>query len=219
MQSFDRSKPFGKITPAMDVDGCDNPAVYEQDGMLFDAHGMPCVPGGAAARTMVPPTPPAAMAQEPTMSVDALIAGAESMPYTRLLKHAKEILGPSCPGGGKQPIIDALVAAKAEYEARKAKKMTASAARPASEEPAPAPSADQAPLPPTPPMPIAAPSAAVKPGVDLAAWGRGQKDYLFGEVQKAVRQQYHAQLSERRDVVDLLVQQGVITSAQARQDV
>jgi hypothetical protein len=58
-----------------------------------------------------------------------------------------------------------------------------------------------------------------KSGIDLAAWARGQKHYLAGEVFKALRNEYHVQLSERRDAVDFLIAQGVIEASQARTDV
>lgn len=71
-----------------------------------------------------------------------------------------------------------------------------------------------------PPVPAPPPPAnGIVDGVDLAAWGRGQKDYLFGEIRKAVRKGYHAQLTERRDVIDLLIAQRVIAAAEARKDV
>lgn len=195
---FDKKRPYGKIAPPMTIDGYDLPAMYEQDGRLFDAYGYECKPGASRARD--------AEADDDTttdgpMSVDALLRDADTMQYARLLKHAKQILGPTCPNG-KQPIIAALREAKAAYEQRQATRRTA---RPATEAPTPAEAGTPAPV--------------VAGGVDLAAWGRGQKDYLFGEVQKAIRATYHAQLSERRDAVQLLIDQGVITARDARQDV
>lgn len=55
--------------------------------------------------------------------------------------------------------------------------------------------------------------------VNLAAWGRGKQQYIFGEVAKAIRTKFHKQVSERRDAVDFLIEQGVVSAAEARKDV
>ena len=75
-----------------------------------------------------------------------------------------------------------------------------------------APSPD--PIPAAPP-----PSNGVIDGVDLAAWGRGQKEYLFAEVRKAMKKGYGTQVTERHDAVDFLIAQRVIGKGEARKDV
>lgn len=200
---LDKTRPMGKITPPMEVGGCDRPAMYEQDGKLFCAHGMECTPDALAPAVATEPVKVEKPAEEAPMSVEALLRDGPSMPYAKLAKHAKAILGPTCPSG-KQPIIDALSAAKTAFEARQAERKTAKVVEP---EKAPEPA-----------VAAAAPAKATG-GVDLAAWGRGQKDYLFGEVQKALRTAYHVQLSERRAAVEFLIEQKVISAQQARRDV
>jgi hypothetical protein len=71
-----------------------------------------------------------------------------------------------------------------------------------------APAAESAPAP-----------AVAGTGLDLAAWGRGQKDYLPPELFKAIRAKYNVQLSQRRDALDLLIKEKVITAAEARKDI
>lgn len=206
LQRLDKAKPFGKIVPPLEVRGCDRPAVYEQDNKLFDTHGFECGPDDAPAvvEAVAEPEVEDDTTTEPAMSIDALLRDGPSMPYGKLLKHAKVVLGPQCPGG-KQPIMDALTAAKVAFDERLAKRRTAKAAAPA---PAPVPEAA---------VPVA--QAVSANGVDLGAWGRGQKDYLFGEVQKAIRTTYGRQVNERRDAVEFLIDEKVVTAQQARQDV
>jgi len=52
--------------------------------------------------------------------------------------------------------------------------------------------------------------------LDLAAWGRGQTEYLFGEVRKAIRDKYHVSVTETRDAVDILIENGVVSLENAR---
>ena len=64
----------------------------------------------------------------------------------------------------------------------------------------------------------AAPAAPAAPSgeVDLAAWGRGDADYLFGDVAKAIAEKHHRIVQNTRDAVDALIEDEVITSAEAR---
>jgi hypothetical protein len=66
--------------------------------------------------------------------------------------------------------------------------------------------------------------------VDLAAWGRGEREYLWAEVQKAIDdyamaeiekiiQARFAGITDRAAAVDLLVEEGIIEPGQARRDV
>lgn len=190
-EKLDRSKPFGRIAPPLTIEGFDVPAHYEQHGQLFDAHDR-----ALSVAKEEKPVEKKADAPATVMSVEELFVSADTIAYPVFHKHAKAILGEKCPSG-KKAILAALADAKKAYDERKAK-----VAAPVVEEPDPA-----------------APAPAKASGVDLAAWGRGQKNYLFNEIQKAVRATYHAVLSERRDVLTLLIEQGVITAAEARKDV
>lgn len=173
MRMLDQARPFGKVSPPLDLDGCEMAAHYEQDGVLFDAHGKPCRPEDQKAKA-----PPAA----------AVVAA--------------KVLEPVV----SAPVVVEPEAAAADDSPRKKR----AAARAAANAKAPSPE----PIPAEPP-----PSNGIVDGIDLAAWGRGQKEYLFAEVRKAVKKGYGAQIPERRDVVDFLIEQRVISAAQARKDV
>jgi hypothetical protein len=69
-----------------------------------------------------------------------------------------------------------------------------------------------------------------KVAVDLAAWGRGERDYIFDEVRLAIDERIireierivdsrFVSLQTRRDAVEWLIKEGVIEAAQARADV
>jgi hypothetical protein len=55
--------------------------------------------------------------------------------------------------------------------------------------------------------------------VDLAAWGRGEMDYRTGELLEAIDARFARVVTDRRQALDLLLDEGVITVAEARQDV
>jgi hypothetical protein len=215
----------GKITPPWQPDDCDRPAHYDFRGQLLDQYYRPIIPGQPLPVEPKPVVSPVAVTEaailaEPLADTDeitpaALLREANSMPWGKFQKQAKRILGKTCPAG-KQAIIGALTTAISEYEARKAKRSTQHNGMSwdsltGGEE---AKAAET-------PVPVAAPAApnAKGSGVDLAAWGRGAKDYLFGDVSKAIRAKYGAQFTERRDARDFLVDQGLVPASQARQDV
>lgn len=147
MTTFNRTQPHGKISPPMPIEKWDTVAHYEQNGILFDAHGLPCDPAIRAK-------------------------------------------------AAEAPKADAPKAAATTAKPAKGKKAA---------EPAAAPAAPAAPAP--------------APSLDLAAWARGQKDYLPPELFKAIRAKYNVQLSQRRDAIDLLIKEGVVTAAEARKDI
>jgi len=231
MQTLDRKRPYGTITPPWngDNDEFDRPVKYDQDGKLFDIHGLEVVRGNPAKvkRVAAPvveeapvdneddddietdaPAPvaaaPVAPPAAPIPSPADLLARAPTMAYAKLTKEAKRVLGPACPAG-KPAIIAALEAAAKVYA-----------------------------VPTPPPAPPAAPYSGAngmtwsgQPGatageLDLAAWGRGQKEYLFAEVRKAIRTKFGRTIAgehERTDAVDFLIEAKVITAAEARKDV
>lgn len=168
MRMLDQARPFGRVSPPLEVDGCELPAHYEQDGVLFDAHGHPCRKEDAAK-----PAP-------------VVVTTVETA-----------------------PVVETVVIAPVEPPVDESPRKKRAAARAAN---AKAPSPE--PIPAAPP-----PANGIVNGIDLAAWGRGQQEYLFAEVRKAVKKGYGAALDERRAVVDFLIEQRVITAAQARTDV
>lgn len=239
---LNRNRPFGRITPPWQDHDMDRPAFYEQDGKFYDQHdrlierGKPLRPiAQAPAAPVEAPTPqvqvpmPPTVVEEPTptqrdpldhdgnghkggslpasdladtLTAADLLANAAHIPWPTFRKAAQRILGSSCPAS-KKAILDELKKAAegvddfADVQARNAR---------------PRPAA----VPKQPAGPV-----TIKGGVtvDLAAWGRGQKDYLWSEVQKAIRQQYHKQVTERRDALDFLIEEGVITADSARKDI
>lgn len=153
---LDRTRPFGKVSPPMTVPGCEMPAHYEQDDILFDSQDRP------VDKKLWDDGDDVAEAPAPAAKAAAPAPG-------KVKGTPKTAAAPKAPAG---------------------KKAAATAA----------PAADTS-------------------GVDLAAWGRGQKDYLSQEVFKAIRGKFNAVLSERRDAVDLLIKEKVITAEEARRDV
>lgn len=220
MQKLDRSRDFGTVSPPWQPDNCDRPAHYEQEGRLYDAHdrliepGKPA-PAGPATAKAIAAEAVQAEDEEVGLSPAQLVAQADTLPYGAFRKQAKVILGETCPSG-KVAILAALNAAIEAYNARVA------ARRGPSPAPTPTKSAGMTwgGLTGEEPAPSAAP---LKPGeIDLAAWARGQREYLFAEVRKGIRTKFNKQITgeyERRDAVEFLVEMKVISAAEARKDV
>jgi hypothetical protein len=189
MNMLNRSKDFGKIAPPFQADDFDRPAYYEQGGKFFDAHDREIEPGKPLA--VEEPEPDVDEDDSSPIPATELLAQLDTMPWNQFAAEAKKILGPECPRG-KQAITVALEQAIEAYEKRKTSRSSGSQ---------PAPGSDS------------------NTGVDLAAWARGQTDYIFSEVAKELRSKYNVRLTERRDAVDFLVAEGVITAKEARRDV
>lgn len=204
---MNRNSPFGKISPAMMEGEMDRPAHYEQDGKLFDAHDRWIEPGKplVVAKTAAPRVDVAAAVE--AIPASRLLEQADTMAWSKFRLQAKKILGETCPGD-KEGIKAALAAGIAFVQAREEKR-------------APPAQADQAGLSwDSITGGNEASAAAVAPGgVDLKAWATGQREYLFGEVQKAIRKTYNKQITERVDAVTFLIEQGIVTADQARRDV
>lgn len=56
-------------------------------------------------------------------------------------------------------------------------------------------------------------------GIDLRAWGMGQADYIWTDVQKAIRSKFSIRSSNKYDAVTSLIEQKVISETEARADV
>lgn len=205
MHKLDRNRDFGRVTPPWQPDNCDRAAHYEQGGKLFDQHGHEIVPGRRGPAATVSEAPALETGVE-TLSITDLMANADTIPFPTLRKRAREILGETCPSG-KQAIIAALTVARQGYEERQARRVAAATQEQSTDD-------DDAPE-----VPPSMPAVTTVNGIDLAAWGRGKIDRLFAEVQKAIRIQYSKQVTERRDAVEFLIEQGAITAAEARTDV
>lgn len=227
MRKLDRARAFGKITPPYEADDFDRPAFYEQDGAFFDQHDREIVPG-QPLQQIVPHAPGPVTKEsdpeprhpldhdgdghpggslpagpvDPAMSPAELLASADTLPWPQFRKQAKAIFGPECPAN-KDAIKVALEQAIAGYEASQQRRAERAAA----------PQQEAAPTPPP-----AAP-AGKSSGIDLAAWGRGKTEYLFGDIRKEIRSRYGKVVTERHDAVDFLIEQGLITAESARKDV
>lgn len=191
---LDRSKPFGKIAGDMFIpDGCDRPAHYEQAGMFFDAHDRVIEPGKSAS---IVPTEDDDddVVDAPEMTVAQLLQQADMLHWRKFKAHAAKVLGAECPAS-KSAIIEKLHEVQKEFDARLAQKKKAA------------------------PAPVVVAATVAGKGVDLAAWARGQKEYLFGDIRKAIKAQYGRNVQERDDAVEFLVEQGVVYAEHARQDV
>lgn len=215
MQKLNKSRPFGRVTPPYPVPGTGQLAAYEQDGRFYDAHMalISTEPPRAAAPTpalvIAPPPveaspaavqavvtstetaePAAAPAPAAQIGPAELLAASHSMAWPKFRAEAQRILGPACPPS-KGGIVAALEAMVSGVS---------TVAQPASTGPV-------------------NPTSPVIDGVDLAAWARGQKDYLFGDIQKALRKGFSKQVTERVDAVNFLVDEKVLSAEDARKDV
>lgn len=186
---LDRSKPFGKISGE----------IYIPDGCDRPAHYEQAGLMFDAHDWLLEPGVPVSAYTEAAddeaeddveaLTVAEVLRGADTMSARVLKAHAKRVLGDAAPTT-KATIIEALQAAQAEFDARQAKKARERA-----------------------------PKAPVAKGVDLAAWARGHKEYLWGDVRKTIKAAYGRNVNERDDAVEFLIGQGVITANEARQDV
>jgi hypothetical protein len=210
MRKLDKDEDYGWITPPWRKKEWDRAAHFDQNGRFFDQHGLEIIAGQPLDKveTEEKVKEVVVKAKAVPISPPQLIAAAKTMPWPKFHKEARRILGKDCPSN-KAAIVDALQAAIAAYEARQSKRHKGKA------------EAAVAPIVTAPAKP--APKANGKTTVDLRAWGSGQKEYRSAEVIKAVRDKYSLQVGAgdhwRRDVVELLITEKVISAAQARRDV
>jgi hypothetical protein len=52
---------------------------------------------------------------------------------------------------------------------------------------------------------------------DLALWGRGAKDFIWAHIKDAILAHYNRAVDNRRDAVDLLIDEGLVRPDQARE--
>jgi hypothetical protein len=203
MQKLDRSRDFGVITPAyIDTDTMDRPAVTSQDGKLFDVYDNEIVSGVPGPAVVDPPT----NKDNPSprrLPVSELIANAHTMPWAEFKRQAKAILGNTCPAS-KEQIITTLSKAQAEYDERKSRRIgpplgDLSNTLEAGEEQSSAP-----------------PPVQQIGTIDLSAWGRGQKQYLFADVRKAIRTRFSRSVTTVRDAIDALIDEEIVQANVAR---
>jgi hypothetical protein len=242
-----KRRDVGKIVPAWHPDEFDRPAHYQFKDKFFDAHGREIVPGEPLQEEdMADEDAEGEDDGHAGLSPAALIGQANTMPWSRFKALAQELLGPTCPKAkpGIVARLQALVEGrqtKVTTVSRKGVAITEAAPKDAPQEapkaggkpkngggakswpaapkekPAPAAEAAEASTPPTAPAAKASPAA--QPGVvDLAAWGRGEVDYLNGPLAKAAKAELKVPLTERREILDALIDNGVIEADEARTD-
>jgi hypothetical protein len=235
-----KRRDVGKISPPFTPDQFDRPAHYQLGDKFFDAHGYEIVPGEAFER---PAEDEAGDDDEGGgIAPAALIAQANTMPWSQFKALAQEILGDGCPKnkGGIVARLQALVdgrvlkdAAPVQRETRPLASAAAGSAKPwpatpkekpavapvPSRKPA-APQSASAPVAAAPAKPAGAKPAAANgtAGIDLAAWGRGEANYLNGQLTKAAKAQFSVAFTERRDILDHLIAEGVVSADEARTD-
>lgn len=199
---FNPQKPYGKFCPPW------KGVAFEQDGHYYDskhnevtADGEPVLNGKIGvieeetpAEAPVPPKSKNGDSGELYIDITDLLER-KNMPFMAFKKAARQHLGDSTPTL-KADIIRALEAKAA---------------------------AAQTPPPPPPnggpthnkenPKPHVAPN-----GVDLVAWmdKRVGKQYLMGDVFAAIQVLYHRKVSNERDAVNFLIDEGVVPAEYAR---
>jgi hypothetical protein len=52
--------------------------------------------------------------------------------------------------------------------------------------------------------------------IDLVAWGKGDVEYLWADLQKTFKARYHREIGNKRDAVDTLIEVGALNPDQAR---
>lgn len=214
MLKLDRFKPFGTVHPPEIQSGHDRPAAAFQDGKWFDAHDREIVPGQPLSAAMAADDVDENAPDQP-MGPAELLAGADSIALALFQREARRILGEACPAA-KHDMVRALKKVVGEFGERPRKQRLPRAA-PEAPDSDPPDTGEEA----KPQVP-AKPAKAKAGSVDLAAWARGHKDYLFGDVRKALRQQYSVQIAganERMDALQFLIANGVVTAAEARADI
>ena len=196
MQKIDFKKPHGTITPPWLGPGMNRAALYEQDGKHYDAQGVLVEAGQPAP---IKPVPPASETVSTPETVSKTVSAPEIHTPQSLLDSADTMPFQTWKKhakkilgpecpGSKAQIIIVLGKAIAGYQDKKAKV----------QEPAK--------------------PAVKKSSVDLKAWALGQREYVFGELQKAIRADHSRQVATRVDALDFLIEVGVVEASQARQD-
>lgn len=187
-----------------------NGAAYELDGTYYDVQGRPMakdangepIPMDTADEPAQSPSKPAGKAKaagkgkpkaddvnppkDAAELAEWIDAGAVN--YLIALKFARQFLGAKAP--------------RPKDELIKALRQHGKAPAPVQQQPEVERKADKV--------------DAVVGNIDLAAWGRGQANYLAGDIYKAIGERFGRRVMETRDAVDVLIKEGVITEDQAR---
>jgi len=230
MRRLDGKRAFGTVMPPLQMPGCDRLVAFEQSGQYFDIHqrqvvpGQPLNPDDEAAHQVdddrAHETGVEESSSDYTMPLSELIAQAPAMVFNRFKMLAREFLGDNI-HRTRQQISTQLKELARSRRARLAavgtprrKRARVLHAGDRSDR------ADEAPAPRTAPAQPSAPDKGRNgTRVDLAPWARGEKEYPFGRVAEAIKEQYAMIVTGRREALVFLIDQEVIKADDARQDV
>jgi hypothetical protein len=206
VRTLDHSRPYGVIRGQPDIPGCDRVPVYDQDGAMFDANGREIVPAKPLQATQE-------VGQAPVrqQAATALLAHAGKLPAPVLKAMAGMVLGPGCPTRKPQVLAALKAAAKPpEPEPEEEVDERIDVGEAADEEDEHHEPINGAPAPlPAPPE---------QGPVSLAAWARGQKEYGFGEVRKAIEKHLNCVVTDSAAALEVLIDKGVVPFKEARTD-
>jgi hypothetical protein len=225
-----KRRDVGKIGGHYQPDDFDRPAHYEWGGKFFDTHGYQIVPGQ-------PFVPEEVAGHEDdgdgeafagALTPASLLAQADALSWPQLKAAAQAILGKDAPKSKSGILAQLKVLAegrvlKAVTVKREVAVINDPAAKPANGAAAPGKGGPKAWPPkieekPAGAKPASAPAVGKPGAIDLAAWGRGEVNLLNGQITKAAKDQYGLDFTERRDVLEMLVETGVVAAEEARAD-
>lgn len=209
---LNRDKPFGKVTPPTIEAGTDRPAFYNQDGRFYDAHDRLIVAG----ETAPPPPSVPVVAQKPAVAEPAKEGGAPA----EVAATAED--KPAAPPAADAPAADSISKLLAKVRTlpfasfKKQAKALLGDDCPAGKDAIIAALKEAQAKGDTPKADAPAPVKVSGKDIDLAAWGRGQKDYLFADVRKAIKTKDARVCTTMKDAVEHLIDTKVITAQDAR---
>ena len=233
---IDWGRPYGRVSPPI------SGACLEQFGRYFDSNGQEVhIPGMTNPQPVPQASPPAGPPVPETQQPQAtaiiphaqvgyseadliLMADDAAVTFQFLRRHARDLLD-DCPAK-KEDIVAAL---KDRIVARALATATYQPIEPQTLDPTMQSWAgmnggsQQPTAPPAPPETAVPPEPAAQESggddegsVDLKAWAEGRKDYLWGDVQKAIRDQHKRMVTEKHDAIEFLIGEGIVSAAAAR---
>jgi len=198
---LNRNRPFGIISPgyhgaSFEQVGSDGVTrYYTSQGHEIDIKNHRLVESPRSANR------PAK--REKTMAEKArdLLEEKDKPPFTKFALKAAALMGGDNPPSTKAEIVAALT------ELAREPKLVAPAAEPVkTPDPVP-PVASETPDP--------DPVTDANETIDLRAWGRGEVQYVFADVAKAIRTAYSRDVTTRADALDALIDAGILRDGEA----
>lgn len=176
--------PLDKTKPFGKVCPPENGVAYIQGSKFFDAQFCEVTENGKPIEKVAPsPAPQDETKGEVPQTVEGLLKAKDTMPFFAFKAAAQTFLGPDIPSL-KEDIVTALKARLAKQKAP------------------PPPSVE-----PSGETPLPEQDDTVKA---LYAWGTGAEKRLFGDLQKMARQKFHKQIANERDMINFLIDEGIV---------